>query len=508
MDGAEPLDLFVVGGGVNGAGIACDAAGRALSVGLCEAGDFGGATSSASTKLVHGGLRYLEHYEFRLVREALKEREVLLRKAAHLAWPMRFVLPHEPHLRPKWLLRIGLFLYDHLDLKMSLPKSRAVRLRESPYGEGLAPRFRDGFVYSDGWIDDARLVICNLKSARDMGARIYARHRCVSARRADGLWRIELEEAGTGRRTELAARGLVNAAGPWVKSFLDGPAARPTAKRVRLVKGSHIVVPRLHAGGHAFMLQNADNRIVFVIPYERDFTLIGTTDVPFEGDPAAARISEDEETYLCGIANAYLARKIGRDDIVWSYSGVRPLFDDGSDDPSAVTRDYVLETDDEAGAAPLLSVFGGKITTYRKLAEHALEDLRTYYPKMGGAWTAQAPLADGEFANIGAPDVAFEGFVDGLERAYPGLPADLLHVLARRHGVGVSALLDDAARPEDLGRRFGGHLWEREVDYLMRHEWAREPDDVLWRRTKEGLHMSEAERVALAEWMAARRANA
>jgi len=507
MEHSEPLDLFVVGGGINGAGIACDAAGRNLKVGLCEMQDFAGATSSASSKLIHGGLRYLEHYEFRLVREALSEREVLLHKAPHLSWPLHFVLPHEPHLRPRWMLRLGLFLYDHLDWRMTLPKSKTVRLRTSPYGEGLADRYETGFVYSDAWVDDARLVIANLRSAHKMGASIWARHRCVSARRDDGLWRIELEATSSGQRTRLAARGLVNAAGPWVGSFLQDVTALPTAKRVRLIKGSHIVVPRLHKGRHAFILQNKDNRIIFVLPYERDFSLIGTTDIPFDGDPRSVHIEESEKSYLCDIANAYLAHQVTPQQVVWTYSGVRPLFDDGSDDPSAVTRDYVLEIADHDGVLPLLSVFGGKITTYRRLAEHALDDLAKYFPRAGPAWTAGAPLIDGELADAATPALAFQYFLEGLQRAYPGLPADYLHALAHRHGTGCEAILGEARSTAELGRHFGGHLYEREVEHLMREEWASAAEDVLWRRTKEGLHMGPQGALALAAWMAGHRSN-
>ncbi|MBS0521545.1 MAG: glycerol-3-phosphate dehydrogenase [Proteobacteria bacterium] len=504
MDG-RPLDLFVVGGGINGAGIACDAAGRALSVGLCEMNDFASATSSASTKLIHGGLRYLEHYEFRLVREALMEREVLLAKAPHLSWPLRFVLPHEPHLRPRWMLRLGLFLYDHLDWHMTLPKSQAVDLPHSRFGVGLKPSFRNGFVYSDGWVDDARLVIANLKSARNMGARIFARHRCARARRsADGkLWDIELAAPGGGTLT-LRARGLVNASGPWVKHFLDDQAEVRTPKRVRLVKGSHIVVPRLHEGEHAFILQNKDNRIVFVIPYERDFSLIGTTDIAVEAGEKPV-CTQEEIAYLCEIASHYMAKPVTPADVVWTYSGVRPLFDDGDDDPSAVTRDYHLEIDAPEGGAPILSVFGGKITTYRRLAEHALEDLRRFYPAMGGAWTAHKPLVDGEIADAPTFELAFDRFVDGACATKPGLPRDLMRVLARRHGTGLDNLLEGVKAVSDLGHCFGGHLYETEVRYLMREEWAVEPDDILWRRTKEGLHMTVAQRTAFAQWMAAQR---
>ena len=502
-----PLDLFVVGGGINGAGIACDAAGRTLKVGLCEMNDFASATSSASTKLIHGGLRYLEHYEFRLVREALMEREVLLAKAPHLAFPLRFVLPHEPHLRPRWMLRLGLFLYDHLDWHMTLPKSEAVDLPTSKYGAGLKPSFKKGFVYSDAWVDDARLVISNLKSAREMGARIFSRHRCVSARRSDDgkLWHIEL--AGpTGAPVHLEARGLVNAAGPWVKHFLDEQTPIRTTKRVRLIKGSHIVVPRLYEGDHAFMLQNSDNRIVFVIPYERDFTVIGTTDIPSEfGDKPVC--TAEEITYLCEIASRYMQKPVTPEDVVWTYSGVRPLFDDGDDDPSAVTRDYHLEVDAPQGAAPLLSVFGGKITTYRRLAEHALADLGSYYPHMGNVWTATRPVFDGEMADAPTFEEAFDHFVDAAAQIKPGLPRELVRILARRHGSGLDELLEQVKTVADLGRHFGGHLYEVEVRYLIRDEWAVEAEDILWRRTKEGLHMTEAERDAFARWMAEQRPN-
>jgi len=497
----QPLDLFVVGGGINGAGIACDAAGRTLKVGLCEMHDFASATSSSSTKLIHGGLRYLEHYEFRLVREALKEREVLLAKAPHLARPLRFVLPHERHLRPRWMLRMGLFLYDHLDWHMTLPKSQSVDLRQSPFGAGLKPSFAHGFVYSDAWVDDARLVISNLKSARDMGARIFARHRCVSARRSeDGkLWQIELE--GPNRaRLSIAARGLVNATGPWVKHFLDEMTPVRTPKRVRLIKGSHIVVPRLHDGEHALILQHSDNRIVFVIPYERQFSLIGTTDIPVETSEKPV-CTPEETAYLCGLANHYLQKPVKPSDVVWTYAGVRPLFDDGVDDPSAVTRDYHLEVDAPRGSAPLLSVFGGKITTYRRLAEQALEDLEKFFPGMGRAWTAEKPVADGELAGAPSFAEAFERFVAGAGAARPGLSTELLRVLARRHGTGLGDILENVNEMSQLGRHFGGNLYEAEVRYLLREEWAQEADDVLWRRTKEGLHMTPAERADFTQWM-------
>ena len=514
MNGPEdrPLDLFVVGGGINGAGIACDAAGRALKVGLCEMNDFASATSSKSTKLIHGGLRYLETYEFRLVREALQEREVLLAKAPHLSWPLRFVLPHEPHLRPRWMLRLGLWLYDHLDWHMTLPKSVAVDLPESKFGVGLKPSFQKGFVYSDAWVDDARLVISNLKSAREMGARIYARHRCVSARRSeDGkLWHIELEGPG-GTPVHLKARGLVNAAGPWVKHFVDEQTEIKTPKRVRLVKGSHIIVPRLYEGDHAFILQNSDKRIVFVIPYERAFSLIGTTDIAVaEGEHPVC--SPEEIAYLCDIAGRYMAKPVRPEDVVWTYSGVRPLFDDGDDNPSKVTRDYHLEVDGAASGpngprAPILSVFGGKITTYRRLAEHALRDLQPYFPRMGGPWTDSRAVYDGEMADAPTFEEAFDQFVDGAAINKPDLPKDLVRILARRHGSGLDDLLENVKTVSDLGRHFGGSLYEVEVRHLVRDEWAVDAEDILWRRTKEGLHMTAGERDAFAGWLEEQRLN-
>lgn len=502
----QPLDLFVVGGGINGAGIACDAAGRTLKVGLCEMNDFASGTSSKATKLIHGGLRYLELYEFRLVREALMEREVLLAKAPHISWPLRFVLPHESHLRPRWMLRLGLFLYDHLDWHMTLPKSQAVDLATSKFGRGLKPGFKQGFVYSDGWVDDARMVISNLKSARAMGAAIYARHRCTSARRDGKFWNIELA-APDGSTVKLTARGLVNACGPWVKHFLDEQTHVQTPKTVRLVKGSHIVVPRLHDGDHAFILQNRDNRIVFVIPYEREYSLIGTTDIPVESSDHAV-CTPDEIAYLCELASHYMAKPVRPADVVWTYSGVRPLFDDGDDNPSAVTRDYHLEVDAPHDTAPLLSVFGGKLTTYRRLAEHALKDLARFYPQMGGPWTAGKPLADGEMADAPTFEEAFDRFVAGAATAKPGLPKELVRILARRHGSGIDDVLENVNSVADLGRPFGGHLYEAEVRYLMREEWAVEPEDVLWRRTKEGLHMTPAQRDAFAHWMKLQRPNA
>jgi glycerol-3-phosphate dehydrogenase len=493
----ERYDLAIIGGGVNGCGIARDAAGRGLSVILAEAGDLGGATSSASTKLIHGGLRYLEYWEFRLVAEALAEREVLLRIAPHIIWPLEFVLPHESHLRPAWMIRTGLFLYDRLGGKTSLPRSRAVALEPQGYGKGLNEDFARGFAYFDCWVDDARLVVLNARSAVQKGAVVLPRTRCVRAERGGGEWHVELE--GPAGRRFVTARAVVNAAGPWVKSVLDDVVRVQTPGRVRLVKGSHIVVPRIHDRRHAYILQNPDRRIVFMIPYEREFTLIGTTDVPVEAGEEP-RASGDEVNYLCEAASRYAEKPITPADVVWSYSGVRPLYDDGTPNPSAVTRDYHLVLDRGApGEAPILSVFGGKITTYRRLAEHALKDLEPWFPHTE-SWTATEPLPGGDF-HRGNENSGFDDLFEELSNRYERLPGSLIARLARRHGTLASQVLGDAKTETDLGLFFGGSLYEREARWMVDHEWAREPDDVLWRRTKAGLHMSEAQRTRFAEWM-------
>jgi glycerol-3-phosphate dehydrogenase len=494
-------DLLVIGGGINGAGIARDAAGRGLSVLLVERDDLAAHTSSQSTKLIHGGLRYLEHYEFRLVAESLAEREVLLRVAPHLVEPLAFVLPHEPHLRPAWMIRAGLFLYDRLGGKMSLPKSFGVRLADSRWGAGLKPGFRRGFVYADARVDDSRLVIANAMDARARGARVLVRTHVVGARRVEGLWRVTLR-TGDGRFEEVAARGLVNASGPWVKDVLESVARNPTPAQVRHVKGSHIVVPQVHTEQHAYILQNADNRIGFVIPYEGRYSLIGTTDVAVDAydDP---HIVDDEIDYLLDLVNGYLAHRLSRADIVWSYSGVRPLYDDGTADPSEVTRDYVLKIDAEygpPGRTPVLSVFGGKITTYRKLAEQALADLAPYFPEMKSAWTRDAPLPGGELP--GGTRIA--AFAELCSR-YPGIPAEMLRALMHRHGALATTVLDNARTPADLGEDFGAELTAREIDYFVVNEWARSAADVLWRRSKCGLSMSDAQRERVERYVASRR---
>jgi len=481
----EHYDLLVIGGGINGAGIARDAAGRGLSVALVEQADLAAATSSSSSKLIHGGLRYLEHYEFRLVAEALAEREVLLRVAAHLVWPARFVMPHVPELRPRWMIRTGLFLYDHLARRASLPGSRAVRLDEPPYSAGLRAGLRHGFIYSDCRVDDARLVIANAADARARGARVLTRTQCVAAVREQGAWRARLSSGET-----LQARAIVNAAGPWVKQVLNERLSQASRDSVRLVRGSHIVLPRLYAGEHAFILQNDDRRVVFMIPYGDEHTLVGTTDVPQEAADAPAAASAAELEYLCRAVNRYLAQPVRTQDIVWRYAGVRPLYDDGSADPSAVTRDYTLRLDEAGGAAPVLSVFGGKITTYRRLAEQALERLARWFPGMQPAWTARVPLPGSDFG--GAPRVEAR---DAFFASHPHLPEATLRPIFRRHGALAQSVVGDG----DLGEDYGAGLSERELRHFVEHEWATGAEDVLWRRTKAGLLMSEAQRRRVAE---------
>jgi len=482
----KKVDLLVVGGGINGTGIARDAAGRGLSVLLVEKGDLASATSSWSSKLIHGGLRYLELYEFRLVAEALAEREVLLRVAAHLVWPARFLMPHVPELRPRWMIRAGLFLYDHLSRRDSLPGSKAVRLDAPPYGAALQPQFRHAFEYSDCRVDDARLVIANAMDARERGARILTRTECLSAKREQGKWIATLSSG-----EQVRAAAIVNAAGPWVKSVLNGRLSQPSADAVKLVKGSHIVLPKLYEGEHAFILQNDDRRVIFMIPYGDLHTLVGTTDVVVADENAAPEASAEEVEYLCRAVNRYLARPARPEDVVWKYAGVRPLYDDGTADPSAVTRDYTLRVDDEAGKAPVLSVFGGKITIFRVLAAQAVDRLAAYFPGLKPAWTHRTPLSGSDFG--GVPRVEAR---DAFFASHPHIPEATLRPIFRRHGTHAQAVVGDG----DLGEDFGAGLSEREVRYLVENEWAQTAEDVLWRRTKAGLLMTQAqcERVAQA----------
>ena len=470
-------DLLVVGGGINGAGIARDAAGRGLSVLLVERGDLAAGTSSASSKLIHGGLRYLEQYEFRLVAEALAEREILLRIAGHLAWPARFVMPHLPGLRPRWAIRLGLFLYDHLARRSLLPGSHAVRLDAPPYSSGLKSQFRHGFVYSDCRVDDARLVIANAMDAAERGARILVGTECLLARREGALWHASLSGG-----VEVQARAIVNAAGPWVKDVLNQRLGQPSRDAVRLVKGSHIVLPRLYDGEHAFILQNDDRRVVFMIPWEGRFTLVGTTDIPVAA-PDQAEATQDEVDYLCRAVNRYLEKPVAPRAVLWRYAGVRPLYDDGSSDPSAVTRDYTLRLDAAADEAPVLSVFGGKITTYRRLAEHAMEKLAPYFPRLRQAWTGQTPLPGSDFKNR-------EEARKELLARHRDLPPEVLQGVFRRHGTRAIQVLGDGR----LGEHFGAGLTERELRYFIEREWARGAQDVLWRRTKAGLHLDQRAR--------------
>ena len=504
---AQACDVLVVGGGINGVGIARDLAGRGISVILAEQDDLGAHTSSSSTKLIHGGLRYLEYYEFSLVRKALLEREVLLRSAPHIMWPLRFVMPHDPSMRSAWMIRVGLFLYDHLARREVLPGSAGVNLRSHPLGTPLQERFTRGFVYSDGWVDDARLVVLNALDAQAHGAQIFTRTRCTAAQRSAQGWTATLRSAGGHERT-VTARALVNAAGPWAEAFLRGEARAAhgealVTKSLRLVKGSHIVVPHCFEHDHAYIFQNSDKRIIFAIPYEERFTLIGTTDVELHGDPRDARIGDDEVAYLCEQASRYFTRPVKPTDVVWSYAGVRPLLDDASGDPSAVTRDYMLESNTEA--APLLSVWGGKITTFRKLAEEAADEIGRMLGESRSAWTKGASLPGGDFsAWIGQPlrpDTDFERFVIAVCSRYPWLDAVLARRLARAYGSRIEQVLGGASGRADLGEEVAPGLFEAELRYLRREEWACTAEDVLWRRTKRGLHFSEAQRQRVADWM-------
>ena len=494
------VDVLVIGGGVNGAGIARDAAGRGLSVFLCEQADLGSATSSASTKLIHGGLRYLEHYEFRLVREALIEREVLLRAAPHIIRPLRFVLPHEESMRPAWLIRAGLFLYDHLGGRKRLPGSTGVNLRHHPAGRPLDPRYTKGFEYSDCWVEDSRLVLLNAVDAEERGARIRTRTRFLGARRDGTLWRAELEPAEGGAAFPMRARALVNAAGPWVGDVLNRRIGTSARASVRLVKGSHIVVPRLFEGEHAYIFQNDDRRIVFAIPYEGAFTLIGTTDVDYTGDPAEVAITPDEVAYLCRAVSRYFASPVKPEQVVWTYSGVRPLYNDDTSDASAVTRDYVLELDAPARRAPLLSIFGGKIITYRRLAEQAVEKLCKALDHRAGPWTAGAPLPGGDI-----PEADLAGFLADLRRRHPWLPPGVARRYAHTYGTRVADLLDRARSLADLGRPLADGVYEAELRHAVTREFVRTADDFLWRRTKLGLHLGTADREAVATWIAEHR---
>lgn len=488
----DMIDLFVIGGGINGAGIARDAAGRGLKVVLCEKDDLAQGTSSRSGKLVHGGLRYLEYYEFRLVREALIEREVLLNAAPHIIWPMRFVLPHSPTDRPAWLVRLGLFLYDHLGGRKKLPGTRTLDLRRDPEGAPILDQYTKGFEYSDCWVDDARLVVLNAVDAAEHGAEVLTRTACTSARREDGAWTIETRNNAGEIRT-FRARCIANAGGPWVSDILRRVAGSNSSRGVRLVKGSHIIVPKFWEGQQAYLVQNHDKRVIFINPYEGDMALIGTTDIPYEGRAEDVQADEREIEYLLTAVNRYFKEKLRRDDVLHHYSGVRPLFDDGKGNPSAVTRDYVFDLDENG--APLLNVFGGKITTFRELAERGLNRLKHIFPQMGPDWTQHAPLPGGEM-----PGADYESFLNSQREAYPWLSRDLIRYYGRHYGARTKDLIGAATSLAGLGQHFGAQLYEAEVRYLVAKEWVQQAEDVLKRRSKHYLHLSTAEQAAFTAW--------
>jgi glycerol-3-phosphate dehydrogenase len=493
----DVFDIFVVGGGINGCGIARDAVGRGYSVALAEMNDFASGTSSAATKLIHGGLRYLEHYEFRLVRESLMEREVLWAMAPHIIWPMRFVLPFQKGgIRPAWLIRLGLFLYDHIGGRKLLPATRTLDMRRDPAAKPLKSLFTKAFEYSDGWVDDARMVVLNARDAADRGATIMTRSQVVSARRDADVWSIDVKNTQTGETTTYKSRMLINAAGPWVDRVLSTAFGKNDVHNVRLVQGSHIVVKKKFEDPRAYFFQNPDNRIIFAIPYEMDFTLIGTTDQDYKGDPKDIKITDGEIDYLCNAASEYFAEPVKPSDIVWTYSGVRPLFDDGASKAQEATRDYVLKVEGESGQAPLLNVFGGKLTTYRRLGEHALEKIAEAIGAKGAPWTAKSKLPGGDF-----PATGYEQEVSQLESRYPFLAKRHARRLVRLYGTFAAKLLGDAKQISDLGKHFGADLYEAEVHWLKTQEWATRADDVLWRRTKLGLKLTPAEAGVLEDYM-------
>ena len=496
MSTQSPYDVLIIGGGVNGCGIARDAAGRGLSVLLCEKDDLAQATSSASTKLFHGGLRYLEYYEFRLVREALIEREVLLRAMPHISWPMRFVLPHHSGLRPSWLLRLGLFLYDHLGGRKILPPTKELNLRSHETGRPLKDLYTKGFEYSDCWVEDSRLVVLNARDAEARGATIKTRTRVEGARRDNDLWTVDLKDTWSGDTHKIQARAIINCGGPWVSEILHDRIHEHSKDGVRLVRGSHIVTNKLFDHDKSYIFQQSDGRIIFAIPYEDDYTLIGTTDVDHTGDPKDAVCTPEETEYLTSAASEYFETPVTADDVVWTFSGVRPLFDDNASSATEATRDYVLKRRDENGKAPLLNVFGGKITTYRKLAEAALAEMKGYFPSLGKSWTSDQSLPGGNFPVDGAGQLALE-----LGAAYPFVSDRLIVRLVKAYGTDAYTVLGDAKSEHDLGRHFGWDLYECEVRWLMSHEYARTAEDVIWRRTKLGLRLNEDEIASLNQWM-------
>ena len=487
MEHDQIFDLLVIGGGINGTAIARDAAGRGLSVMLVEQNDLASGTSSKSTKLIHGGLRYLEFYDFKLVREALIEREVLLNAAPHIIWPLRFVLPYHDGLRPKWLIRLGLFLYDHLGGRKILPPTKSLDLSADPAGAPLREEFTTGYEYSDCWVEDARLVVLNAMDAKQKGAVIAPRTTCVSAKRGGGAWEVTLEGQSAGI---VKAKVLINAAGPWVRKVIDDVVREGEQAKIRLVKGSHIVLDKLYDHDRCYIFQNADGRIFFAIPYERDFTLIGTTDEDFHGAPGPIEIDDAEVDYLLASAGAYFRRPLKKEMLRWSYAGVRSLYDDGAGKAQAATREYVLKLEGAAGTPQILSVFGGKLTTSRKLAEEAVAKIGSLFPQLKPAWTRNAKLPGGMDYS------AVENYVTAAKKRYSFLKPQEIERLFYTYGSRMEQILGDARFAVDLGKRFGP-VWEREIDYLKANEWAQTSEDILWRRTKLGLHMSDAEITAL-----------
>ena len=492
-------DLLIIGGGINGAGIARDAAGRGLKVLLCEKDDLAAHTSSSSTKLIHGGLRYLEHFAFRLVRESLIEREVLLRMAPHIIWPLRFVLPYDKGMRPAWLLRLGLMIYDHIGGRKELPPTTRVNLQSGKFRNTLKHRMEFGFEYSDCWVDDARLVVLNAIDAAEHGAEILTRTCCTQIERKENEWKATLQERD-GKAFAVNAKAIINAAGPWVEEVQEHAEQTPEKTAIRLIKGSHIVVPRKFPGDECFIFQNKDDRIIFAIPYEHDYTLIGTTDVAYQGDLDKPEIAQEEITYLCDAASEYFEDTVKEEDVVWTYAGVRPLFDDNASAASSVTRDYVLKVDAPKGAPPLLSIYGGKITTFRKLAEAALDRLAPHIEIPRKAWTRSAPLPGGDL-----PNGDFGAFLVECQARYPWMPSQLLKRLARSYGTRIKLIIGAAGSLSDLGDNFGAGLTSAEINYLRRSEFAQSADDILWRRTKLGLHMSAREIQNVHDWLADRK---
>ncbi len=494
--GVTTFDIVIIGGGINGCGIARDAAGRGLRVMLAEKGDLAGGTSSASTKLIHGGLRYLEMYAFSMVRAALREREVLLQSAPHIIWPLRFVLPHHSGLRPRWLIRLGLFLYDHLGGRQILKGSRKIDLNLDPAGAPLQNKYSVGFSYSDCWVDDARLVVLNAVDAAKRGAEIFVSWEVIEAKRLNGLWWIKLRNTHSGEHTSVSARVLVNGAGPWVGEVLSKVVGISSRSRLRHVKGSHIVVGKLFDHDSAYIFQNDDGRIVFAIPYEDDFTLIGTTDTDYEGALDRLEISAQESAYLCRSVSAYFKVPISSRDVVWSYSGVRPLYFEEGNSAQATTRDFVIEREGKNGEAPLISIFGGKITSYRHLAEDVLSRLCDVFPDATNQWTGKSFLPGGDFPVGGSQSI-----VDELFKRSPALSAEVCKRLVRCYGTLSYEIFDGAVSSEDLGEHFGSGLYEREVEYLVTREWARTSDDILWRRTKLGLRLNKTQVERLSKWL-------